>query len=113
LIRFGDVQILVLEHTDATREFGALIVSAMVDEPHSTPLADGIDAAIHLLDQLGIVGTATGRPAPVAHACCTLTGIDTSVPVVDAATLAELPSVNPMLTVAGHARRETLRLLAP
>ncbi|MBT8495048.1 MAG: hypothetical protein KJO07_18525 [Deltaproteobacteria bacterium] len=111
LIRLGDVQILVLEHTDSTREWGALIVSAMVDQSHSTLLADGIRAAIELLDDFGVAGTVRDEPAPVAHACCTLTGIDTGVPVVDAATLPELPSVNPMLTVAAHARRETWRLL--
>ncbi len=37
-----------------------------------------------------------------------LANLDTPVPVVDASTLPELPAVNPMLSVAAHARREDL-----
>ena len=108
IVRWGDTQGLLLERAGPDPGRGALVVSAMVE---GADVAGAIAAGLELLGSIGIEGTVSDRPAPVAHACCTLTGLDTIAPVVDASTLPDLPAVNPMVTVAAHARRETLRLL--
>ncbi len=112
LLRRGDVQIVVLERAGKDPARGALIVSAMVEDSDGSTLNGGAAHAQSLLAAVGLVGERSDAPAPVAHACCTLTGIDTEVPVIDASTLPELPSVNPMVTVAAHARRRVHSLLS-
>ncbi len=112
MLRAAEVQVLVLDHAGGRRDTGALIVMAMVEDPGGERLAAGVAAAVEVLGQAGIEGRIEPDPAPVAHACCTLTGIPTPVPVVDASTLRGLPAVTPMLTVAAHARRATLEVLA-
>jgi len=112
IIRRGGVQLLVLERAGSDPHRGALIVSAMVEPVRQDALAAGVDDAVQLLAEVGIQGHVQPGPAPVAHACCTLTGVATAVPVVDASTLPALPSVNPMVAVAAHARSQTLMALA-
>lgn len=111
VLRAGDVQMLVLDHTGGRRDGGALIVMTMVEDPGGERLAAGVAAAHQILRGVGIEGRIEPGSAPVAHACCTLTGVLTPVPVVDASTLRGLPAVTPMLTVAAHARRATLEAL--
>ena len=109
ILRWGDCQGILLERAGIDGNRGAIVLSAMVQ---GAVLANAVDAALELLGSLGIIGLLSDVAAPVAHACCTLLGVDTIAPVIDASTLPELPSVNPMLSVAAHARRETLRILA-
>jgi hypothetical protein len=111
LIRRDNAQLLVLDRAGPDPSRGAIVVSAMVDDPKSRTLEAGLDLARELMFAIGIDFELMSGAAPVAHACCTLTGIDTPVPVVDASTLSQLPDVNPMLTVAAHARRTTLEAL--
>ncbi len=111
LIRRADAQLLVMDHTDAQHEWGALVVSAMVEDPDARVLGAGVALALDVLADVGVEGEVQDGSAPVAHACCTLTGVDTIAPVVDASTLPGLPDVNPLLTVAAHARKQTLRAL--
>ena len=108
ILRWGSCQGVLLERAGADPSNGALILSEM--KGHRLDEAS-IATAFELLVALGLNPSVSTDPAPVAHACCTLTGVETIAPVVDASTLSELPSVNPMVTVAAHARRETLRLL--
>lgn len=111
MLRADDVQVLVMDHTGGDRSTGALIAMSMVDDPDGSVLAGAVAAARDLVATVGLDGSVATCPAPVAHACCTLTGLDPPVPVVDASTLADLPAVTPMLVVAAHARRITLEVL--
>ncbi len=108
MIRRDNAQLLVLERAGLDPSRGAIVASAMVDDPDARTLKAGLDVAGELLAAIGLNGEPMEAAAPVAHACCTLTGVATPVPVVDASTLLELPDVNPMLTVAAHARRTSL-----
>ena len=107
LVRGEGCQLLFMDHTgDAGlgRAHGAVVVIALQDGGDVTP---GLSLARRLLVEAGVsaesVGVEQGR-ARVAHACGTLSGLDLPTPVVDAATLVALPSVNPMVAVAAHAR---------
>lgn len=111
ILRAGHVQVLVMDHTGRDRAGAALIVMSMKEDPDGTVLGDGLAAARDLVASAGLQGSIAPEPSPVAHACCTLTGLDLPVPVVDASTLAALPEATPMLVVAAHARRATLDAL--